>query len=39
MNTVSQPNLEIDFLIDSGATINILNNDTWKEFKNSKNFY
>ena len=29
--TTSPPNLEIDFLLDSGATLHILNNDTWNE--------
>ena len=31
--TISPPHLEIDFLLDSGATLNILNNDTWNEIK------
>ena len=31
--TASQPLLDIDFLIDSGATFNVLNNDTWNEIK------
>ena len=29
--TISPPHLEIDFLLDSGATLNIINNDTWNE--------
>ena len=31
--TISPPHLEIDFLLDSGATLNILNNETWNEIK------
>ena len=31
--TISPPHLEIDFLLNSGATFNILNNDTWNEIK------
>ena len=31
--TISPPHLEIDFLLDSGTTLNILNNDTWIEIK------
>ena len=31
--TVSPPHLEIDFLLDSGATLIVLNNDTWNEIK------
>ena len=27
--------LEIDFLLDSGATLNLLNEDTWKELKHN----
>ena len=30
---ISQPHLEIDFLLDTGATLNILNTDTWNEIK------
>ena len=32
-NEISPPHLEIDFLLDSGATLNILNNDTWNDIK------
>ena len=28
--TVSPPPLKIDFLLDSGATLNVLNDDGWK---------
>ena len=31
--TISPPHLEIDFLLDSGAILNILNNGTWNETK------
>ena len=31
--TKQKPILEIDFLLDSGATLNLLNEDTWKELK------
>ena len=31
--TKQRPILEIDFLLDSGATINLLNEDTWNEIK------
>ena len=31
--TISPPHLEIDFLLDSGATLNILNTDTCNEVK------
>ena len=31
--TSSPPHLEIDFLIESGATLNVLNKNTWKEIK------
>ena len=31
--TISASHLEIDFLLDSGATLNILNTDTWNETK------
>ena len=31
--TISPPHLEIDFLLDSGATLNVLNTDTWNEIK------
>ena len=31
--TISPPHLEIDFVLDSGATLNILNTDTWNEIK------
>ena len=31
--TISPTPLEIDFLLDSGATLNILNNETWNEIK------
>ena len=31
--TISPPHLEIDFLLDNGDTLNILNNDTWNEIK------
>ena len=27
--------LEIDFLLDSGATLNLLNEDTWNELKHN----
>ena len=30
-----KPILEIDFLLDSGATLNLLNEDTWNELKNN----
>ena len=33
MNTFSPPHLEIDLLIDSQATLKVLNNDTWNENK------
>ena len=29
--TKQRPILEIDFLLDSGATLNLLNEDTWNE--------
>ena len=29
--STSPPHLEIDFLLDSGASLNILYNDTWNE--------
>ena len=29
--TKQKPILEIDFLLDSGATLNLLNEDTWNE--------
>ena len=35
--TISPPHLEIDFLLDSGATLNILNTDTWNEIKGHHN--
>ena len=31
--TQQKPLLEIDFLLDSGATLNLLNEDTWNEIK------
>ena len=31
--TKPRPILEIDFLLDSGATLNLLNEDTWNEIK------
>ena len=31
--TTQKPILEIDFLLDSGATLNLLNEDTWNEIK------
>ena len=31
--TISPPHLEIDSLLDSGATLNVLNTDTWNEIK------
>ena len=31
--TVSPPHLEIDSLLNSGAMLNVLKNDTWNEFK------
>ena len=31
--TISPPHLEVDFLLDSGATFNVLNNDTRNEIK------
>ena len=31
--TKPKPILEIDFLLDSGATLNLLNEDTWNEIK------
>ena len=31
--TKQSPILEIDFLLDSGATLNFLNEDTWNEIK------
>ena len=31
--TKQKPLLEIDFLLDSGATLNLLNEDTWNEIK------
>ena len=31
--TISPPHLEIDFLLDSGATIYILNTENWNEIK------
>ena len=31
--TKQKPILEIDFLLDSGATLNLLNEDTWNEVK------
>ena len=31
--TEQKPILEIDFLLDSGATLNLLNEDTWNEIK------
>ena len=33
IKTISPPHHENDFLIDSGATLNVLNNDTWSEIK------
>ena len=33
--TKQKPILEIDFLIDSGATLNLLNEDTWNEIKHN----
>ena len=31
--TIFPPRLEIDFILDSGATLNILNTDTWNHIK------
>ena len=31
--TPSPQHLEIEFLLDSGATLNVINNDTWNEIK------
>ena len=31
--TKQKPILEIDFLLDSGATLNLLSEDTWNELK------
>ena len=31
--TKQKPILEIDFVLDSGATLNLLNEDTWNELK------
>ena len=31
--TKQKPILEVDFLLDSGATLNLLNEDTWNEIK------
>ena len=31
--TKQKPILEIDFLLDSGVTLNLLNEDTWNEIK------
>ena len=31
--TKQKPILEIDFLLDSGATLNLPNEDTWRELK------
>ena len=31
--TVSPPRLEINFLLDSGAVLNVLNNDAWNEIR------
>ena len=31
--TKRKPILEIDFLLDSGATLNLLNEDTWNDIK------
>ena len=31
--TISPPHLELEFLIDSGTTLNIFNNETWNEIK------
>ena len=33
--TKQKPILEIDFLLDSGATLNLLNEDTWNELKDN----
>ena len=33
--TKQRPILEIDFLLDSGATLNLLNEDTWNEIKHN----
>ena len=33
--TKQKPILEIDFLLDSRATLNLLNEDTWNEIKNN----
>ena len=35
--TKRKPILEIDFLLDSGATLNLLNEDTWNEIKKYNN--
>ena len=31
--TKQKPILEIDFLLDAGATLNLINEDTWNELK------
>ena len=31
--TISPPHIEIDYLLDFGASLNLLNNDTWIEVK------
>ena len=31
--TISPPHLEIGFLLDSAATLNVINTDTWTEIK------
>ena len=33
--TKQKPMLEIDFLLDSGATLNLLNEDTWNEINHN----
>ena len=34
--TISPPHLEMDFALDSAATLNILNTDTWNEIKENR---
>ena len=31
--TISPLHLELDFLLDTGATLNVLDNNTWNEIK------
>ena len=37
--TKQRPILEIDFLLGSGATLNLLNEDTWNEIKYNTQIY